>query len=197
LFPAIYASRDTLPEDETMLPRIARPVFFAALALTATVLADDADRRKMELGALTVTAPKDWTPKEPAFKGLIMYEFAAPAAKEDKVDGRMTVSSAGGSVEDNIRRWQGQFKQEDGGDTKKRAKTEKLKVAGHTVHWVDLSGTYNDQRPGSRPAKDYRMLAAIIETKEANFFIKFYGPRRTISQHEKAFREMIEEAKAE
>jgi hypothetical protein len=172
------------------------PMFAAGLMAFPTF---GDDRHTMELGKLKMTAPKDWNPKEPAVR-IIAYEFAAPAAKEDKADGRMTVMSAGGSVEDNIERWYTQFTQEDGGDTKKRAKTEKIRVAGHTVHLVDISGTYKDQRGPMAPAvsrKDYRMLAAIVETKEGNFFVKLYGPQRTIAQHEKAFREMIEGIKAD
>jgi hypothetical protein len=61
-----------------------------------------------------------------------------------------------------------------------------------------MAGTYKDQRGPFAPAvnrKDYRMLAAIIETDEGNLFLKFYGPKRTIAEHEKAFRKMVEEMK--
>src|SRR6476660_5426391 len=101
------------------------------------------DKQTMKLGPVTMVAPKDWTAKDPAVR-IITYEFAAPRAKDDKEDGRFLVMSAGGTVEANIDRWYGQFTQDDGGDTKKRSKVEKKKVAGQVVHLVDISGTYKD-----------------------------------------------------
>lgn len=169
-------------------------LFVAVTSAYVTAADDEGDQQTMKMGKLTMVAPKDWVYKKAAF---VTYEYSAPAAKEDKVDGRLTVMSAGGSVDENIGRWYTQFTQEDGGSTKKRAKVEKIKVAGYPVHLVDLSGTYKDLRKPGVDYKDYRMLGTIIETKEGNLFIKFYGPKRTIAQHEKAFRQMIEGIKAE
>lgn len=42
------------------------------------------------------------------------------------------------------------------------------------------------ERPG------YRMLAAIIPADGASFFIKFYGPKKTVAEHEKEFRAMLD-----
>jgi len=62
------------------------------------------------------------------------------------------------------------------------------------VYVVDVSGTYKDapgpfakavERPG------YRMLAAVIETPDGNYFIKFYGPKQTVADHAKAFHAML------
>jgi hypothetical protein len=40
---------------------------------------------------------------------------------------------------------------------------------------------------------DYRMLAAILATKNAGtFYIKLYGPKKTIADNEAAFVKMIE-----
>ena len=104
--------------------------------------------------------------------------------------------AAGGSVEANIDRWYGQFTQPDGGNTRDRAKVQKIKVGGEEIHLVDLSGTFKDQRGPMAPAVErpkYRMLAAIIATKNAgSYFIKFYGPERTVADNEKAFVGMIE-----
>lgn len=137
----------------------------------------------------------DWVAKQPQ-SSIIEYEYSVPAAKGDATDGRLTVMAAGGGVEANIDRWYGQFTQPDGGSTRDRAKVKKLSVAGEDVHLVDLSGTYKDQRGPAAPAVErpkYRMVAAIIATKNAgNYFIKFYGPERTVTEHEAAFLKMIE-----
>jgi hypothetical protein len=39
---------------------------------------------------------------------------------------------------------------------------------------------------------DYRMLAAIVEGPDGNYFLKFYGPAATVEQHADGFRTMIE-----
>ncbi len=164
------------------------------LAATAGALAADDDKQTMKLGPITIVAPKDWTYKKPS--GFIAYEFTVPASKDDKTDGRFTASSAGGTVEQNITRWYDQFTQDDGGDTKKRGKSEKKTISGQTVHFVDVRGTFKDLRPGTSPQKGYRLLGAIVETDEGNIFLKLVGPERTLGDHEKAFRRMVEDLRS-
>src|SRR5437867_3851901 len=126
----------------SMILRLSVVGCFLSLSLN---LARAEDKQTMRLGPLTMVAPKDWKDKVPAVR-IITYEFAAPKAKDDTEDGRFLVMSAGGTVEDNLKRWYGQFTQEDGGDTKKRSKVEKKTIASQTVHLVDIAGTYRDQR---------------------------------------------------
>ena len=100
---------------------------------------------------------------------------------------------AGGSVDANVKRWIGQFLQ-----TKKRDVTKET-IAGQEVHLVDVVGTYND-RPGpfapGVKRENYEMLAAIIVTeKSGKYFVKFYGPQKTVEANKKAFRAMIESLK--
>jgi hypothetical protein len=107
----------------------------------------------------------------------------------------MTVMTAGGSVEANVERWLGQFSQPGGASASEKAKVEKKKVAGHEVTVVDVSGTYRDSRGPFAPAVErpgYRMLAAVVPTSQGNYFIKFYGPKKTVDANEKAFLTMIE-----
>jgi hypothetical protein len=165
------------------------------LFCTAALAQENPAVMKLAGGKLQLTAPGTWTRKQPQ-TAIIEHEFAIPPAKEDKAEGRLTVMAAGGGVEANIDRWYGQFTQPDGGSTRDRAKVQKIKVGGDEVHLVDLSGTFKDQRGPMAPAVErpkYRMLAAIIATKNAgNYFIKFYGPERTVADNEKAFVSMIE-----
>ena len=148
-------------------------------------------------GKVSFKAPETWVKKEPKVR-IIEVEYEVPAAKGDELPGRLTVMGAGGAIEANIDRWIGQFEQPDGSETKNKSKTEKLKVAGTDVHYVDLSGTYKDNPApfaGGKaiPRENYRMLAAIVTTKEAgNYFLKLYGPKATIAENEKAFRDMID-----
>ena len=141
-------------------------------------------------GAISLQAPGSWIKKKPASR-IVEVEFAVPKVEGDSADGRLTIMQAGGSVEDNIGRWIGQFTQADNKPTRDRAVIAEEEVAGQTVHTVDISGTYADRRGPFAPAvqrENYRMLAAIVVTKEnGQQFIKLYGPRKTIAANEKAF----------
>ncbi len=146
-------------------------------------------------GQLSLRAPDSWQRRRPRTR-IVQHEFAIPASEGDEADGRLTLMGAGGGVRANIDRWYGQFTQPDGGSTRERAKVKKTKIAGHDVHLVDISGTYRDRRGPMAPAVErpkYRMLAAIIDTdSRGTYYIKFYGPQRTVAQNEKAFLAMIE-----
>jgi hypothetical protein len=154
--------------------------------------------RKIELfdGQLVIQAAEAWERKQPA-TNIVEHEFRVPAAEGDEADGRLTVMAAGGSIDDNLDRWYGQFIQPDGGSTKELAKVKKLELAGETVHLVDMSGTFKDQKGPFAPAVErpkYRMLGAIVTLKNsrANYYVKFYGPQRTVAEQERAFTKMIE-----
>ncbi len=171
----------------------------AALALPAR--AEDEKKQaggeKLSLaeGKIALTAPAAWKKQQPSVR-IIEHEFSIPATEGDANDGRLTVMGAGGSIEANIDRWIGQFSQPDGKATKDRTKQETLTVDGQKVYLVDITGTYKDQRGPFAPATmydDYRMLAAIIATeKSGHYFVKFYGPKKTVAANEEAFRAMIE-----
>lgn len=170
-------------------------VLLAGLSLiAASAVRAEAAEPQVKLGSYQVEAPRHWEQKMPK-SSILAYEFWSPAADGDEVGGRLTISSAGGSVHANLERWYGQFTQPDGQQSSKVAKVEEQTVAGQAVHLVDLSGTYHDRPNPMAPGVDrpgYRLLGAIIETEEANFFLKFYGPERTIAAERTAFLQMIE-----
>ncbi len=180
------------------MSRIPATAFGVWLVLALASMARGADEQGSKLavadGKLQLTAPAGWMRKQPQ-SSIVEYEFAVKASEGDPVDGRVTVMSAGGGVEANIDRWYGQFTQPDGGSTRDRAKVSKKKVAGQEVHLVDISGTYKDQRGPVAPAVDrpkYRMLGAILPTRQGTVYIKFYGPQRTVADNEKSFQSMID-----
>lgn len=181
-----------------MLPRtFARSACLLCCCAATTSALAQADPSTLTLagGKLELAAPAKWVRKQPRTR-IVQYEFAIPAAKDDTNDGRLTVMGAGGGVEANIDRWFGQFSQPDGGSTEKRAKVKQANVAGQDVHLVDISGTFRDSRGPAAPVVErpkYRMLAAIIETKGAgDYYVKFYGPEKTVAENEKAFQNMID-----
>ncbi|MCA9267819.1 MAG: hypothetical protein KDA41_05085, partial [Planctomycetales bacterium] len=163
---------------------------FGPTTLAADKPADGKSVVKLNDGKLTLVAPDAWQVKAPANR-IIEYEFALPASEGDEVDGRLTVMGAGGSVDANIDRWIQQFTQPDGKATRERATIKEVKIAGQNVHLVDIAGTFADRRGPFAPAvnrEGYRMLGAIIVTDGAGqYFVKLYGPQKTIAAHQKGF----------
>lgn len=150
-------------------------------------------------GKLILRAPADWKAVEPKSR-IVQFEFAAPEDAKADNQARITVMGAGGSIADNINRWYGQFDQPDGSATKDKAKAEKIQVAGQTIHLVDISGTFKDSGGGpffqQRPPvmrENYRMLGAIIETKDmGQHFLKVTGPAESVGKLKDGFRKMLE-----
>ena len=142
----------------------------------------------LELDAITLTAPAGWQQMPPS-SSFVAAEFALPRAEGDDADGRLTISTAGGTVEANIDRWKGQF-----GAQVKQAPQEEIDVAGLKVTLVDLSGNFNDQRGPFAPAVErpgYRMIAAIVPVEGQLHFIKATGPEKTLASHAGKIHEFI------
>lgn len=93
---------------------------------------------------------------------------------------------SGGSVEDNLERWFGQFEQPDGTSTKERAVVDRFEVGGLHVTRADMSGTYvAPVRPGAserRDLADYRMITTVVEGDGGPWFIRLLGPKGTVGK---------------
>ena len=146
----------------------------------------------VELDAIILTAPSDWT-RTPTSSPIIAAEFKLPRAAGDDADGRLTVSTAGGSIEANIDRWKDQFQPQP-----TAAKQDVIDVSGWKVTIVDLSGDFNDQRGPFAPAQKrlaYRMIAAVIPASGQLYFVKTTGPEKTIALHADEIQQFIRSAR--
>ena len=146
-------------------------------------------------GNLNFTTTGMWESVKPRSR-MLEYEIKVPRAEDDKRDGRLTIMGAGGSIEANVARWEGQFSQADGTPTK--AKVTEETVEDMKVTMVDISGVYVETMGGPFSGgkkvenPDFRVLAAIVQTPESgNYFVKLIGPKATIGANEKAFGEAI------
>jgi hypothetical protein len=147
---------------------------------------------EVRLAAITLTAPKAWPRKQPR-SSFIQAEFELPRAKGDEADGRLTVTTAGGSIEANITRWKGQFN-----GAQDNAHEEQIEVGGIKATLVDLSGDFNDQPGPFAPAvkrSDYRMIAAIIPVNGQLHFVKGVGPKKTMAAHAEEIKTFIRSVK--
>jgi len=171
-----------------------RPIMFSMLiAAIITTQAVAEDTFSVGKGHITFGIGEGFVKEKPS-NGIVEHEFSTPIAEGDSKAGRMTVMGAGGTVEANIDRWVAQFEMKDGD----KPKISKEKIAGQTVHRIDLTGSYRDGRPfGPKTLRPgYRMLAAIVETEDhGNYFLKFYGPKATVTKHEKGFETIVSSLK--
>ncbi len=102
----------------------------------------------------------------------------------DRIEYGGTVTTAGGTVEGNWKRWQDQF----GGA---EPKIEKKKVNGLEVTVVELKGTFNGGMMGGKPGPGQAMLGAIVETMPDLTFIKLVGSEETVTKNREAFDKMV------
>ena len=119
--------------------------------------------------------------KEKPEKPMRVATYSVPGAK-GAAEGECAVfyfgKGQGGSVEENLSRWAGQF---EGGP---RAKNETRTIAGLRVHVTEAGGTYaasagpmmqsQEKKPG------YRLLGAIVEAPEGLVFFKLTGPSAAV-----------------
>ncbi|NUO83178.1 hypothetical protein HUU05_24160 [candidate division KSB1 bacterium] len=148
----------------------------------------------MPAGEVIYTAPADWVVQPPS-SSMRKAEFRWPGA-EGNEDAELAVfffPGTGGSVQANLDRWYGQFKQADGSATAQRAHTEKVDANGLVVTVTHVTGTYlKSQSPMmmSGPVEEkpnYAMLAAIVETANGPWFFKATGPEATITHWRPSF----------
>jgi hypothetical protein len=143
-------------------------------------------------GRIVIVKPESWKTVQPK-SNMIQYEFRAPA-KGDATS-RITMMSASGGIEENIKRWIGQFD----GLKKEDAKIEKKEVDKTIAHIVELEGTYKESmggpfapNAGTKKLADHAMLGAILELKDGTtVFIKMTGPKEIVAEERDAFREMV------
>ena len=98
-----------------------------------------------------------------------------------------------GSVEANLKRWQGQFKDADGNLPRIERKTVKGKNT--EVTRVETAGHYNPGAiPGMAPEperQNARMLVAIVTTARVAYYLKMVGPDKTMTSLKPSFDALI------
>jgi gluconolactonase len=178
----------------------------AALVLLSPVMvavAFPADEKARDAGAkveetvdvklkdLELRLPKSWSQSD-VVNNMRLGTFEVPPVDGDRDKGELTVSSfpgGGGSVEDNLKRWIGQFEAEG------RESVVRMGKAGENAyHIAEISGTYLKpvgppiQRK-TEPVAGYRMLAVILNLNDKEvYFLKLTGPDATVKAQSEALR---------
>lgn len=133
--------------------------------------------------------PSSWKqlPLSQMQMGIVAAKFGLPQIGEDI---SLTLSTSGGSIEDNIQRWEGQFRD---GEPLTR---ETVSIDGKEATIVRLQGTFSAGF-GRPPEKDWRMIGVIIPMSQHNYFIKLTGPAQEVSEAESEFLEFCRSARRE
>jgi hypothetical protein len=136
---------------------------------------------KGNVGGISWGVPKRWTLKQPT-PPMRAASYVVPAAQGEPEGGDVAVfyfgSGQGGSIEQNIDRWYGQF---DGAPVPTKDTKD---VNGIKITTVKIAGSY--LAPGgpmmmSTGKKDnYKLLGAIVDGPQGLVFFKFTGSAKTV-----------------
>jgi len=124
-------------------------------------------------------------------------QYALPAAGGDTDEGECVVfyfgPGQGGDPRANADRWAAQFQDPSGAPPKPMI--EESEVGGRSVMRVTVEGAYapSPMMGGeASPARaGYKLLGAIVEGPDANWFFKCTGPMVTMEAHREAFDGLI------
>jgi hypothetical protein len=146
---------------------------------------------------LKFTPPGGWQ-SQPVRSALRKAQYALPRVGDDGEDGELVVfffgRNEGGAVRENIERWISQFSTPEGLPIPPEATREDaFEAQGMKVTMLDVAGRFTPG-PGmgsSEPRDNVRMLAAVIETPDGNWFVRATGPLATMQEHRPAFIEFL------
>ena len=151
---------------------------FLALIFSAVLFAES-------VAGLKWTPPAGWKSSGTTSMRAATYPVAAVQGDRDAAECGVYFFGVGqgGSIQDNIDRWEGQFKVPGGKPAP--AKVTKITVHGLPVTTIDVSGEYSGMAGPTATAPilvaGYRLLGAIVESPGGNVFIKFAGPAKTMA----------------
>lgn len=150
-----------------------------------------AETVRTEAAGLRFSVDKSWT-RTPAASDMRAAQFRITRTDGDTEDGELVLfffgEGKGGSVQENLDRWYGQFTQPDGGSSRDAAVVTMKTVGNLKITAADLTGTYRGMGPHEGQSKPKtRMLAAVVEGPGGPWFLRAVGPSATIARAKDAF----------
>jgi hypothetical protein len=179
--------------------RVIRPVW-GALATVVFLMGADEPKQTIDAKGMTFEAPKAWKSSPPTNQ-MRRAQLKVDPVEGDDYPAELVVSAirgGGGSIDDNLKRWQNFFKDEDGNSPKIESK--KVQAKNVEVTRAETSGHYYPPAFGGPKEPDRpgaRFLGVIIPGEKANYYIKMVGPEKTMKKLKDDFDEMIKTIKLE
>lgn len=142
-------------------------------------------------------APVGWVEQEPS-SSMRKAQYLLPRAEGDPEDAELVVyhfPGQGGSISSNISRWVGQMTRPDGSPASPDAQISERRVRGKEITLLDVRGTYRGMmgpRVQGTPKPGFRMLGAIVDTRNGPWFFKLTGPASTVAKWSVSWDEFVE-----
>ncbi len=177
----------------TIHRRVGRIGGLAAVALL--LIAADDTKQTIDAGGLKFEAPKAWKSNPPP-GGMRKAEIKVEPIEGDDYPAELVVFAfpgGAGTVDANLKRWQGLFKDKDGNPPT----VESKKVKGKNVELTraEIKGDYHPARFPGRPVDpdrpNARLLGAIIMGDGASYYIRMIGPDKTMTKLRPVFDELL------
>jgi hypothetical protein len=145
--------------------------------------------------ALSWTAPAGWVAETPS-TAMRKAQYRVPGAAGDAECVVFYFGPGeGGDALTNVQRWATQFTLADGRPGSAGMKVDTRKVGDIDVLVVEVGGTYQGgfrmQQPTEAPKPGQRLLAAIAEGPDSNWFFKLIGPEATVENQRAAFENLV------
>lgn len=178
-----------------------RGIALGSIAVVVIGLAADAPPQKIDAGGLTFEAPGTWKSSRPRSTMRRAQLTVEPVAGDNEPAELVVFAfpGGGGSVEDNIKRWQSGFKDENGNLPKVESKVVKGKNVDVTR--VETAGRYvAPVFPGSPEVNNkpnFRLLGGIIQAGGNGYYLKMVGPDKTMTAARPAFDALLASIQAE
>ena len=147
------------------------------------------------VGTLSIQFPAEWIQEAPS-SSMRVTQFRIP--NENGENGELAIfNKIGGSVEENLRRWVGQFSQSDGSSSEELATYESKNISGNLFTFMFLTGDYSSGGMMGNPPvtkTNFAIHAAIVELPEDTYYFKMTGPEKIVKRWKSEFREAIQNA---
>lgn len=137
-----------------------------------------------------------WQSEQPSssFRAA-QFNLPAPEGHEDHAgEAELALfQGIGGSAQQNIERWIGQFNIGDR-DPSEVIKTTQTEINGLQVSILDISGSYNSDggmMGGGESVEGQRMIAAVVEGPGGPWHWKLVGPQETVTHWKESFDSLI------
>lgn len=155
-------------------------------------------QERVSFDGLSFQVPARWM-EETSSSEMRKAQYRVPRVDGDPEDGECVwfmFPGTGGTVEANLQRWYGQFAQPDGGSTEQLAEVDRFQVGPLSLTLVDVTGTYSGgMMAAGGPKENFRMVAGIVETADAPWFLKCTGPEGTMAQAKPEVRAVLESSR--
>jgi hypothetical protein len=130
---------------------------------------------------LKYTKPEGWQDLGPAVRNGISLDAVLRAGEGERAP-EVTVSRAGGSLEQNVNRWRGQLGLGPAGPDELKKDAKAVEVAGEPAPYFDFAA------PG---AGGKRILGVILRRGGEGWFFKMVGPADAVAGQKAAFEAFV------